>query len=122
MNKKDPNYIAALEKAIKEKYGELATMNPKMYWDSEKEQQYILDCREANKKNAIDEQSREKVDLDGVLISKKLISKNSNKVCICCKEYSFNNRIIKYISGNYRFIEWVGYFCFIRRWRHIYRD
>ena len=40
INKKDPNYIAALERAVKEKYGELATMNPKMFWDEEKEKKY----------------------------------------------------------------------------------
>ena len=36
--KKDLNYIAALEKAIAEKYGEIATINPKSGWDPEKEQ------------------------------------------------------------------------------------
>ena len=39
MNKKDPNYIPALEKAVKEKYGDLATQNPKHFWDENKEPQ-----------------------------------------------------------------------------------
>ncbi len=98
MNKKDPNYVAALEKAIKEKYGELATMNPKMYWDTEKEKQYILDSKEANKKISNYEETREKIDLDGVLIPKKLISKTANKNCIVCKKYSFDKKDDVYLN------------------------
>jgi hypothetical protein len=98
MNKKDPNYIAALEKAIKEKYGELATMNPKSFWDSEKEKTYISDSKETFKKAARCEESREKIDLDGVLIPKKLISKNVNKTCIACKEYSFDKKDDVYLN------------------------
>jgi hypothetical protein len=98
MNKKDPNYVAALEKAIKEKYGELATMNPKMFWDSEKEKAYISDSKETFKKAARYEESREKIDLDGVLIPKKLISKNNNKNCLACKQYSFDKKDDVYLN------------------------
>jgi len=98
MNKKDPNYIAALEKAIKEKYGELATMNPKMFWDSDKEKQYIEESRLTSKQQLNNDISREKIDLGGVLIPKKLISKNIIKNCIVCKEYSFNKKDDVYLN------------------------
>ena len=98
MNKKDPNYIAALEKAIKEKYGELATMNPKMFWDSEKEKLYIQDTKKAVTKQVTNENSREKVDLGGFLIPKKLINKNVNKTCCVCKKYSFNKKDDIYLN------------------------
>ena len=39
--KKDLNDIAAIEKAIKEKYGEEAIQNPKRHWDEEKEKKYL---------------------------------------------------------------------------------
>lgn len=98
MNKKDPNYIAALEKAIKEKYGDLATMNPKYFWDSEKEKQYINDSKEVSKKTLNNELTREKIELDGVLMPKKLINKNTNKTCSVCKLYSFNKNDDLYLN------------------------
>lgn len=97
MNKKDPNYIAALERAIKEKYGEMATMNPKFFWDALKEEEYIKDVKEAIKKEASSEQTREKEDLGGILIPKKLINKN-NRSCSVCKEYSFNKQDDVYLN------------------------
>lgn len=90
INKKDPNYIVALEKAVKEKYGELATMNPKYFWNQEKEREYISDVQVTTKKQLNNEETREKVDLGGVLIPKKLINKNTQKICSVCDQYSFN--------------------------------
>jgi formylmethanofuran dehydrogenase subunit E len=97
MNKKDPNYVAALEKAIKEKWGELATMNPKFFWNPDKEQEYLASTKEALKKDASNEQTREKQDLGGILIPKKLISRN-NKSCSTCKEYSFDKKDDVYLN------------------------
>jgi formylmethanofuran dehydrogenase subunit E len=97
MNKKDPNYVAALEKAIKEKWGELATMNPKFFWNPDKEQEYLASTKEALKKDASNEQTREKQDLGGILIPKKLISRN-NKSCSICKEYSFDKKDDVYLN------------------------
>jgi hypothetical protein len=97
MNKKDPNYIAALERAIKEKYGDMATMNPKHFWDPVKEEEYIKDVKEALKTEALSEQTREKEDLGGILIPKKLINKN-NKSCCVCDQYSFNKQDDVYLN------------------------
>jgi hypothetical protein len=97
MNKKDPNYIAALERAIREKFGDSATVNPKFFWDPIKEEEYIKDVRETLKREAIAEQTREKEDLGGILIPKKLINKN-NKSCSVCKEYSFNKKDDVYLN------------------------
>lgn len=97
MNKKDPNYIPALERAIKEKYGEKATMNPKFFWNPEKEQEYIDSIKESVKKDAANESTREKEDLGGILIPKKLIN-NSKKCCGVCNEYSFNKKDDVYLN------------------------
>ena len=41
MSEKDLNYIAALEKAIKKKYGADAIENPIKFWDQTKEKAYL---------------------------------------------------------------------------------
>ena len=41
MSNKDFNRIAAIEKAIKTKYGDEAIVNPRAGWDDEKEKEYI---------------------------------------------------------------------------------
>jgi phage-related protein len=95
---RDMNFIQALEKAVKEKYGEEATHNPKQFWDEEKEKQYIEQQRELNNKKYKYDQTREKVELDGVLLPKKLINKNINKECSICKKYSFDKRDDLYLN------------------------
>ena len=35
--KRDLTFVAGLEKAVKKKYGEEAIVNPKKYWDDDKE-------------------------------------------------------------------------------------
>jgi hypothetical protein len=88
--KRDPNFIAALEKSAKEKYGDQVIINPKSGWDTVKEKQYLEDVKSAYKKESGNEASQEKIDLGGVLIAKKLINNSSNRQCCNCKKYSFN--------------------------------
>lgn len=95
---KNLNYIQALEKAVKEKYGDLATQNPKHFWDEEKEKQYIQQQKEVISKKYKNEESREKVEVDGVLLPKKLINKNIDKECSYCKKYSFDRRDDLYLN------------------------
>jgi len=96
--KKDLNYIAALEKAVKEKYGDLATMNPKHFWNEEKEKEYIEQTKKAVVKERTSQDSKEKVELEGVLIPKKLINKTSDRQCAVCKAYSFNKKDDVYMN------------------------
>ena len=95
---KNMNYIQALEKAVKEKYGDLATQNPKQYWDHTKEKEFIEQQKEFSAKKYKNEESREKVELDGVLLPKKLINKNIDKECSICKKYSFDKRDDLYLN------------------------
>ena len=44
--KKDYNYIAALEKAIAEKYGKDAVQDFRSMWTPEKEKDYLSDLKE----------------------------------------------------------------------------
>ena len=96
--KHDLNYIAALEKAMKEQYGNKSIENPRGDWDPQKQKQLLEDSKELLKKEYAAESNVEKIDLDGVLIPKKLINRNNNKNCSVCNEYSFNKQDDVYLA------------------------
>ena len=74
MSKKDPNYVARVEKAIAEKYGYEAVQNPKSNWSDEKEQKYLEQLKKAAKKENKIKDKTAIVKEDGFLINKKLIN------------------------------------------------
>lgn len=88
--KKDLNSIAALEKAIAEKYGNEAAINPKSLWTPQKEIEYLNQSKQAQVKEALSEKTQEKVEFSGILIAKKLLNKNTDRHCQFCKCYSFD--------------------------------
>ena len=90
--KQDPNYAIKVEKAIVEKYGVETVQHPTKDWTSEKEQEYIKQLKLLNKKISKLSEKTEKVEVQGVLISKKLLNKDSNRVCSTCETYSFNSK------------------------------
>ena len=86
MKKKDLNYIAGLEKAIKKKYGEEAIENPAKFWDKEKEKDYIQQLEEFVEKQKKFEQAEEAENVDGVLVSRKLLNKEGIFNCSACNK------------------------------------
>ena len=48
MNKKDPNYIAAVEKSIAEKYGKVTVQDFRSEWSPEKEKEYVEELKKAS--------------------------------------------------------------------------
>ena len=87
---KDPNLIAKIEQAIEKKYGKEAVLHPKNNWDEKKEQKYLEQSAEFLKKQKVKKEKTEKVEKDGFLISKKLLTKRSNRTCPVCSTYSFD--------------------------------
>ena len=85
MKKDDPNYIVGLEKAIKKKYGEEAIENPAKFWDVEKERKYINQLDDFIKKQKKYETSHDVKNVDGVLISHKLLNKEGIISCPICR-------------------------------------
>ena len=85
--KKDPNYIASIEKAISEKYGEEAIQNPKGNWDEIKEKEYLQQMKELYRKTKRIEEFQEKVDVNGIKVSKKLLNRESLRCCLVCGSY-----------------------------------
>ena len=84
---KDPNQIAAVEKAIAEKYGEEAIANPKSDWDTAKEKEYLHQMREFYQKSRKNEQYEEKIDINGIKVSKKLLNRESLRCCPVCGSF-----------------------------------
>ena len=86
MKKKDLNYIAGLEMAIKKKYGEEAVENPAKFWDKEKEKDYIQQLEEFVEKQKKIEQESEAENVDGILVSRKLLNKEGIFNCPTCSK------------------------------------
>ena len=84
MSEKDYNKIAAVEKAIKEKYGAQAIANPKADWDENKEKEYLEQMKELYNRKSNNRRYSEKVDVNGIKISKKLLNRESLKNCPVC--------------------------------------
>lgn len=95
---KNINFIQALEKAVKEKYGETATMNPKHFWDENKEKEYIEDIKISSLKDIKNLHSREKIEVEGIFISKNVLEQRENRVCKDCKKYSFDKKDDLYLN------------------------
>ena len=87
MEDKELNKIAAIEKAIAEKYGDEAVSNPRSDWGDEKEKEYLEQMQELylkHKKNAL---SQEKIDINGIKVSKKLLNREQLRSCSLCGRF-----------------------------------
>ena len=109
--KKDLNKIAYVEKAIAKKFGKEAIVNPKSNWTDEKEEEYLEDLKEFYSRQRRRSDDSEKMEEEGFLLSKNLISKESKRVCPVCSEYSFSVRDDLYMNKFeccYKcYIQWV---------------
>ena len=93
--KKDPNYSIKVEQAIAKKYGENTVQNPKKEWTDEKEKKYLSQIKNFYK---YESSITNEVEIDGVLISKKLITRESKRSCPVCNVYSFKSSDDVYMS------------------------
>ena len=84
MKDKDFNKIAAIEKAIAEKYGKETIQNPRANWDQDKEKEYLEQMKEFYKKIDDNRKWEDKVDVSGIKVSKKLLNRESLKNCPVC--------------------------------------
>lgn len=105
---KDSNYAVKVEKAIAKKYGENTVQHPKKEWNEEKEKIYLSQMKDFYRQ----ESSRaEEIEVEGVLISKKLITKESKRSCPVCNVYSFKSNDDVYMSKfdccEKCYIQWV---------------
>ena len=96
---KDPNYLVKLERAISKKYGEEAVENPRKHWTELDEEEYEKQIKKLSEKQSKQEEENEKVEVNGVLMSKKLLNRElAKRSCPVCKTYSFNLKDDAYMS------------------------
>ena len=88
MKKEDPNQIAAVEKAIAEKYGSETIQNPRGNWNETKEKEYLQQMKEFYQKTQRIEESQEKVDVNGIKVSKKLLNRDAIRSCPICSSFA----------------------------------
>ena len=107
----DQDYIAKLEKAISEKYGEEAIKNPKSNWDEKKEEEYLRESKILQKKIHKTQQESNNVQTNDFFVSEKLLRKDSKRECSVCKIYSFLRKDDVYMSKFHCcfncYIQWV---------------
>ena len=93
MKHKDLNYVAKIEQAIAKKYGQETIQNPRGNWDEEKEKEYEEQLKKLADKEKDTEDRDEKIEVDGVLMSRKLLNRETTKrSCYVCGAYSFRIR------------------------------
>ena len=109
MKNKDPNYVVKIEKAIADKYGEETIQNPKSFWTDEKERQYVKQLKYLYKRSS--EKDDLQVEVNGVFIPEKLITKESKRSCPVCNTYSFKSNddvyMAKFDCCEKCYIQWV---------------
>jgi len=88
MSKDKLNHIAAVEQAISKKYGEETVQNPKANWDKIKEKEYLQQMKEFYQKTQRIEESQEKVDVNGIKVSKKLFNRDALRSCSICNSFA----------------------------------
>ena len=103
--------LAAIEKAIKEKYGDEAIANPKANWDENKEKDYLEQMKELYNRNIKKREYAEKVEVNGIKISKKLLNRESLRNCPVCgtflKSVKDDIYLLKYDCCNKCYIQYV---------------
>lgn len=95
---KDMDYLAKLERAIAQKYGDIATINPRSGWNNDKEAEYSELLKDKLKLEAQIDSAKHSLDLDGVLIQKRLLNIEQKRECEYCNSYSFNRDDDVYFS------------------------
>ena len=84
---KNYDQIAAVEKAISEKYGDEAIQNPRANWDEKKEKQYLEQMKALYQKTKRNDETSEKIDVNGIKVSKKLLNREPIQSCPVCGQF-----------------------------------
>jgi hypothetical protein len=98
MKKRDSSWVVKVERAISEKYGDIAIQNPRSFWNEEKEAEYLDQIKQRYKKDNKQRERSEKINKDGFFVSKKLLTRDEDRVCPACFEYSFDLKDDLYMS------------------------
>ena len=108
---KDPNYVVRVEKAIAKKYGQETIQNPRSDWSDEKEEEYKKQLQKMTEKEDRFKEKDEKIEVDGVFVSKKLLNREHKRICPVCEVFSFsiqdNVYMTKYECCRNCYVQWI---------------
>lgn len=96
--RKDPNYIAAVEKAITEKYGKDTVQDFRHEWKEEKEKQYLNQLKEMRTKRDKFSTNKEETTVGEIKITKRRTRQKDDRTCPTCKTYSFSRKDDLYMN------------------------
>jgi ferredoxin-like protein FixX len=96
--RKDPNTIAAIEKAIAEKYGKNTVQDFRNEWKEDKEKDYLNQLKETRIKRDKFSISKEEIIVGDVKIKKRRDHKKCDRTCPVCKTYSFSRKDDLYMN------------------------
>ena len=96
--KKDPNYLAAVEKAITEKYGKDTVQDFRNQWQEDKEKDYLKQLKRLTKKNDNLSSTKEEFVVGDIKITKRRSKQKQDRTCPVCKTYSFSRRDDLYMN------------------------
>jgi len=97
-NRKDPNYIASVEKAITEKYGKNTVQDFRNEWQEDKEKEYLAQLKEMTAKRDKNSIKKEEIVVGDVRITKRRTKQKDDRTCPVCKTYSFSSRDDLYMN------------------------
>jgi len=98
MIKKDPTQVAAVEKAVAEKYGKDAVQDFRSTWSPEKEKEYLSEVKKLVRKNTKILKNKEKTISEDIVIRSAPIRNPEDRACPVCKTYSFSGRDDLYMN------------------------
>jgi hypothetical protein len=86
-NTKELDRLAAVEKAISQKYGKETIQNPRSEWNEEKEKEYIEQMKDFYKAKSLKEKWKDKIEVNGIKATKKLLNRESLRTCPVCGKF-----------------------------------
>jgi|TARA_R110002020_G_scaffold271895_5_gene487024 hypothetical protein len=96
--KKDWDTIAAIEKAIAQKYGKLSVQDFRSDWAPEKEEEYLKQIKSRRSHHQNKDSASETIIKGDVVINKRNKKQKADRTCPVCKTYSFSRRDDLYMN------------------------
>ena len=90
MTKKDWDQVAAIEKAIAEKYGKEAVQDFRSDWENLKEKEYFSQLEQRREKLKEQTSSKETLQIGEITVRKRRKPRSTARSCPVCKTYSFS--------------------------------
>ena len=96
--RKDPNYIAAVEKAIVEKYGKNTVQDFRNEWEEIKEKEYLKQLKSMVSKKDKNLDAKRQLIVGDVKINQRHTKQKQDRTCPVCKTYSFSRKDDLYMN------------------------